>query len=362
MSRDEFTLLSVTGAGETAGPGGPALPQQAAKDGSLRDQVMELINDVLTDPDPKAEWARVQLRKHLASHPDNPERAFLEHLAGTRKQGARQQPRPEGVDGTTAGPLDERSAPDTGLTKRIESVLGSRLLLTAFQPIHELPERRVAGVEALTRFVSSDGSDAATWFREAEAVGLGTELEIAALQCAVSAARMVPSHLFVAFNLTPAAFTETRAQDLLQNSGLAMDKIVVEFRGGANDRQWSRVIRSAKPFRERGLRVAVDGSGQGYTSAERILSLRPDIIKVDRTFIDGILEEPGQDEPAVISLAQEVGAVLAAEGIETDAELAAVVDAGLTAGQGYLLGRPSVHPLDWSSWVIQTTVGVATES
>lgn len=108
--------------------------------------------------------------------------------------------------------------------------------------------------------------------------------------------------------------------------------------------------------------MAVDGSGAGFTPADRILSLRPDIIKLDRTFIAGILEEPGLDEPAVISLAQEVGAVLAAEGIETDAELAAVIDAGLTAGQGYLLGRPSVHPLDWSSWVIQTTVGVATES
>lgn len=56
----------------------------------------------------------------------------------------------------------------------------------------------------------------------------------------------------------------------------------------------------------------------------------------------------------MIVLAREVGAVLAAEGIETETELKAVIEAGMTAGQGYLLGRPSVHPLEWSSWVLQT--------
>lgn len=120
---------------------------------------------------------------------------------------------------------------------------------------------------------------------------------------------------------------------------------------------WRALLRALEPLRHRGLRVAVDGSRSGFTPAERILSLRPDIIKLDRTFIDGILEGSDQHEPAVIGLAREVGAVLAAEGIETEAELEAITRAGLTAGQGYLLGRPSVHPLDWSSWVIQTTVG-----
>ena len=52
MSRDESSLPAVTGAEESPGPGGPALPPQAANDTSLRAQVMELIDDVLSDPDP----------------------------------------------------------------------------------------------------------------------------------------------------------------------------------------------------------------------------------------------------------------------------------------------------------------------
>jgi EAL domain-containing protein (putative c-di-GMP-specific phosphodiesterase class I) len=49
-------------------------------------------------------------------------------------------------------------------------------------------------------------------------------------------------------------------------------------------------------------------------------------------------------------LARHIGAVLAAQGVETQEELAAVTDLGMAAAQGYLLGRPTVHPLDWNAW------------
>jgi EAL domain-containing protein (putative c-di-GMP-specific phosphodiesterase class I) len=358
MSRDESSLPAVTGADEVPVPGGPASPPNAAGGATLRGQVMELINDVLTNPDPDAQWARSQLRKQLALHPDEPERALLEHLVATRKPASPQRslPHPGGsaIPGSPEAPFHQPVAQGARTRKRIESVLGSRMLLTAFQPVRELPDGRTTGFEALTRFVSRDGASADTWFREAEAVGLGPELEIAALQCALSAAGEIPSHLFVAFNLSPATFTDSRVHDLLQSSGLAMDKTILEFSGRASGEQWKVVVRALEPLRDRGLRIAVDGSGAGFTPADQILSLRPDIIKLDRAFIDNIIESADQDEPAVIGLAQEVGAVLAAEGIETEAELAAVIAAGMTAGQGYLLGRPSVHPLDWSAWIIQT--------
>jgi EAL domain-containing protein (putative c-di-GMP-specific phosphodiesterase class I) len=48
--------------------------------------------------------------------------------------------------------------------------------------------------------------------------------------------------------------------------------------------------------------------------------------------------------------ARQIGATLVAEGIETQAELTAVTALGLTAGQGYFFGRPSVHPREWAAW------------
>jgi EAL domain-containing protein (putative c-di-GMP-specific phosphodiesterase class I) len=330
---------------------------------TLRRQVMEVINHVLTDPDPEREWARTQLRELLAAHPGEPERALLEHLIATRSlTGAAEDetaPHPEESGAVSSLPADRRNAAvpfERGSRKRIEAVLGNRMLLTAFQPIRELPTGKVTGFEALARFVSRDGASADTWFREAAAIGLGPDLEIAALQCALSAAREIPAHLFVAFNLSPKTFTDSLVQGLLENSHVPMDRIIIELTGRVEDDAWNALIRTLKPLRQRGLRIAVDGSGDGFTSAECIRKIRPDIIKLDRHFIEGIMMSPDGDrnDPAVIGLALEIGAVLAAEGIETQAELTAVIEAGMTAGQGYLLGRPSVHPLDWSAWIIQT--------
>lgn len=287
----------------------------------------------------------------------NPERALLEHLIATRNQtdfaeeknapssrGTVRVPAASPLTGPRPFPVERRTK------KRIQAVLGNRMLLTAFQPIRELPAGRVTGFEALTRFVSKDGASAETWFREAAAIGLGTDLELAALQCALSAAREIPPHLFIAFNLSPTTFAQASIQELLEHSHVAVDRIIMDLTGPAATGDWEAAARALDPLRQRGLRVAVDGYGLHAASPEQILGLRPDIIRLDRAFITA---SPPRESHAVVTLALEVGAVLAAEGVETEAELAAVVEAGLTEGQGYLLGRPSVHPLDWSAWIVQ---------
>ena len=333
-------------------------PPQDVDGLTLRRQVTELIEDVLNDPDPDRGWARDQLRKLLAAYPENPERALLEHLIATRNQTDFVEENSvhwdKGGVPSASGPAGPRLVPSERRTKkRIQAVLGNRMLLTAFQPIRELPAGRVTGFEALTRFVSKDGASADTWFREAAAIGLGTDLELAALQCALSAAREIPPHLFIAFNLSPTTFTQASIQELLERSHLAVDRIVVDLTGPAATADWEAAARALDPLRQRGLRVAVDGSGSDAASPAQILSLRPDIIRLDRAFITAITASPSGDGHAVVALALEMGAVLAAEGVETEEELASVVEAGLTEGQGYLLGRPSVHPLDWSAWIIQ---------
>jgi EAL domain-containing protein (putative c-di-GMP-specific phosphodiesterase class I) len=340
-------------------PGGPAAPR---RDVTLREQVIDVINDVLDDTCPERGWAKNQLRELLAAHPDDPERVLLDHLIITRKLTEAVEDEDLSAPGhflSGSSALDEPRTLRVPFArrsrKRIEAVLGNRMLLTAFQPIRELPGRHVTGFEALARFVSKDGSSADTWFREAAAIGLGTELEIAALQCALSAALEIPPHLFVAFNLSPATLTHTRVQELLENSPLAMERIIIELTGRVR-RYLNALIRELKPLRQRGMRLAVDGSGDGFASTEHIRTIRPDIIKLDRNFIERIITSPDRVDPAVVALALETGAVLAAEGIETQAELAAVIEAGMTRGQGYLLGRPSVHPLDWSAWIIRETV------
>ena len=361
MSREEFPIPPDAGAEQSPDPGPPEPPSPGSPDMSLRQQVLEIIGVALADTDPQGEWARKNLRDLFGARPDDPEGVLLEHLIATRNRLASPADVPVAAEHGPPHrvPSDKpRNVPvpfSRGVRKRIQTILRDKLLLTAFQPINELPAGNVLGVEALTRFVGNDGAGADVWFGEASAVGLGTDLEIAALHCALKAAQEIPRNLFVAFNLTPAACCDPRVRATLRAAHLAPDRMVVEVSGSLETAEgllWSGTL---EPLRQRGLRLAVSASGTGTLSPEELTQLRPDIIKLDRTLIRRIQDFEGQRTriASVVELARRVGATVVAEGIETPAELFAVTALGVTAGQGYLFGRPSVQPLDWSAWTIR---------
>jgi EAL domain-containing protein (putative c-di-GMP-specific phosphodiesterase class I) len=351
MSRDETSLPALTNSLSEGLGAQAALPGDVGEI-TVRWQAQEIIDVLLAESDPQSEWTRARLRDLVVAYPDDPERALLEHLTVTTaltngEGGVKERPSASPVATPAPVPFTRRSR------NKIEAVLGDKMLMTAFQPVRQLPEGHLIGVEALTRFVSDDGASADHWFSEAESVGLGADLEIAALLRALTAAQSVPEHLFIALNLTPATCLDPRIQGLLEHSQLAMDRIIVELTGQVPLDQYDSLAAGLAPLRQRGLRLAVDGGGAGFTSMDQVLVLRPDVIKLDRRFIEDIDTSEGQllRVAAMAELARSIDAELAAEGVETDAELAAVTALGMTAAQGYLLGRPSVHPLDWNGWI-----------
>lgn len=297
---------------------------------TLRRQVLEIISDVLADSDPKKSWAREQLLDLLAAHMDDPEQALLHHLISIRN-------------------VPESSHEDSS---EDSSDQVPRMLLTAFQPIRLLAGGEVIGVEALSRFVSHEGTSADVWFRGAADLGLGPDLEIAALHLALAAAGEIPPHLFVSFNLSPAACADPRVQALMLGGALAPDRMVIEIMGDIADGELAALAEVLSPLRQHGVRLAVDGSGPAATSAKQILHLLPDVIKVDREFLCGAVDSGNGPAapPFVFALAGQTGATLSAEGIETREELSVIAELGISRGQGYLLGRPSVDPRDWAAW------------
>ncbi|MEV7605839.1 EAL domain-containing protein [Paenarthrobacter sp. NPDC089322] len=358
MAQEEGSIPPGGGAEHLPGDGVAAPP--LAGDPTMREQVVDIIDSILADTDPRSEDARTKLRQLVEARPDDPEAVLLEHLLETRKAAAsrpelpaRQPSANVHLESSTAArvvtvPVSHEVRED------IETILADKLLLTAFQPVHALPEGEVVGVEALTRFVGADGASADIWFREAEAAGLGTELEIAALLCALAAAKDVPDHMYIALNLTPATSRDSRVRNLLAAAALAPNRIIVELTGSLEGAD-AQPGEGLEPLRPLGLRLAVSASGAGFVSMDRINDLRPDIIKLDRHLIEGIAASEGQRirARAVVELAREIGAAVVAEGIETIEELEEVTALKVTAAQGYLLGRPSVHPLDWSAWSIR---------
>lgn len=357
MSMDETSFPALTDGESTAFRGPQSIPPSDVSDPTIRGQARDIIESVLGDATPQSEWAREQLRDRMESYPGNPERALLEHLMATRSITDEQSDDSEDALPSPDLPTPDEDYGNTVLftrrsRRRIEAILGDRMLLTAFQPIHELPSRNVVGVEALTRFVSDDGASADHWFNEAAAVGLGPDLEFAALQAALVAAEQLPAHVYVALNLSPVTCLDPRLRAFVEQSQLAVDRIVIELTERLAEHEYDPVVAALAPLRLRGLRVAVDGAGAGFGSMSQVTHLSPDIIKLDRSLIAGIDHAAGQKTlgAAMVEFARQIGADLVAEGIETQAELTAVMDLGMAYGQGYLLGRPSVQPLDWAAW------------
>lgn len=262
-----------------------------------------------------------------------------------------QKGRGSGCEGSsrplTAQQLSERSA-----RERIYNAIEGGMILTAFQPIHELATGTITGVEALARFPSDDGRSPDHWFSEASSTGLGGELEFAALEAAMLAAAELPPHLYVALNLSPETCLDPRLPVLLGRSGLAAARVVLELTERLPVHDYAPLLSALDPLRQRGLRVAVDDAGSGFSSMRHILQLRPDVIKLDRSLVAGLDRDEAKRAlaAAMVDFARNTGAEVLAEGIETAAELDAVTQLGMTSGQGYFLGHPSLHPADWEGW------------
>ena len=103
--------------------------------------------------------------------------------------------------------------------------------------------------------------------------------------------------------------------------------------------------------RGRGVHLVVDDLGAGYSNLKYIVDLNPRVVKLDRGLIAGLSQGSRLFTlvSSVVSLCRALGALVVAEGIETEEELDAVIEAGAHYGQGYLLARPA-SPLPAVTW------------
>jgi EAL domain-containing protein (putative c-di-GMP-specific phosphodiesterase class I) len=95
-------------------------------------------------------------------------------------------------------------------------------------------------------------------------------------------------------------------------------------------------------MRARGARIAVDDAGAGYAGLNQVMRVQPDVIKLDRSLIEGVHSDSAKSALVefFVMFARRVGAAVCTEGIETLDELRTLINLGVTYGQGYLLGRP----------------------
>ena len=234
----------------------------------------------------------------------------------------------------------------------VNRVLADEALEVAFQPVVHLASRRIVGVEALARFSAEPSTSPDVWFARAERVGRGLELELLAVRTALETGRALPEHLNIAVNVSPAMMMSPTLLPALLSSPIPPDRIIIEITEHARVDDYPALLVARAALRRVGIRVAIDDAGSGYSTFRHIVTLAPDIIKIDRTLIQGIDHDDACRAMvgSLVLYALQSGALVVGEGVETVAELDSLARLGVDAVQGYLLGRPTLRAADWASW------------
>jgi EAL domain-containing protein (putative c-di-GMP-specific phosphodiesterase class I) len=223
---------------------------------------------------------------------------------------------------------------------RIRSVLDDEEVNVEFQPVFDLEDNTVVSLEALARFWREPMRPPSDWFAEAAGVGLGAELELAAIEAAVERLAEFPPEVALSINVSPATALHPRFFELLL--GIA-DRVIIEITEHAQVEDYDVLAEALAPLRECGARLAIDDVGAGFASLRHILRLEPDIVKLDLTLTHEIARDPAREALAwsLVRFAEGIDATIAAEGIETPEDLAVLRSLGVTYGQGFYLARPS---------------------
>jgi EAL domain-containing protein (putative c-di-GMP-specific phosphodiesterase class I) len=222
---------------------------------------------------------------------------------------------------------------------RIRRAVAGDGMRMVFQPIVDLGDRRTVGVEALARFAGPPNRSPELWFGEAAAVGLAEELEIAAMQMALRSLDRIPSGAHLALNASHRTAVSPRLLDVLCESDPT--RIVIEITEHERADDYEALRRSLERLRRRGVRVAIDDAGAGF-SLRHAITLDPHILKLDISLTRDVDSDRARRAlaSALVRFAEEMDVTVVAEGIQSEAELRELRELGVRYGQGYLLGEP----------------------
>jgi diguanylate cyclase (GGDEF)-like protein/PAS domain S-box-containing protein len=232
-----------------------------------------------------------------------------------------------------------------GQRERIRRVLGGEALGVVLQPIVELAGGRVVAAEALSRFAAEPRRPPDAWFAEAAAVGLGVELELAAIRAALERLDALPAGVRLSLNVSPAALLAPELVEALADVPGA--RLALELTEHAPVEDYAALEAALAGLRSRGVQLMIDDAGAGFASLRHVLGLHPDAIKLDLSLTRDIDADPVRRALAasLVAFAREIGATIVAEGIETRDELETLRALGVTHGQGYYLARPGPGPV-----------------
>ena len=250
--------------------------------------------------------------------------------------------------------MHERVAEKLKLETDLRRAIGEGQLTLVYQPLFKLEPYRLIGFEALARWTHPErGVISPLVFialaEESGHIGALTAwvvdqacAQLAHWQAAHPTAEPLGMHVNISGRDLTSAALVPQVRSALQRHALAARQLTLEITETTLMGKLTTVLDTIHELRELGVKFSIDDFGTGYSSLAYLSTLPIDSLKIDRSFVSGMSEQPQNVEivRAVLTLGRSLGKTIIAEGVETAEQLSMLKEIGVDVGQGYWLSRP----------------------
>ena len=237
------------------------------------------------------------------------------------------------------------------LLERFDYALSQGRIRPFYQPIFDLRGGKIVGAEVLARWIRTDGSvlPPGRFIELAEENGRIPEMTWHLLAAALEDMKPLLSaepDFRLSINIAPSHFVAAgfrgKLCELVAEADVPAHKITLEITERENFEDPDLAAVSVANLRGHGFNVAIDDVGIGHSGLSQIQRLRADTMKIDKFFVDSVtLDATASSMIAMlVRLANEMDMDVVAEGIEEKAQVDALLECGITKGQGYIVSPP----------------------
>lgn len=239
------------------------------------------------------------------------------------------------------------------MTVNIDDIIKTKAVSTVFQAIFNTQQQCIVGYEALTR--GPEGSELHSpdmLFQHAMQMGLLSELEILCRDKAIKrfAELKLTGKLFL--NISPLVLLNNNHPQgetikFVEQAGLNCQQIVIELSEKYPFPNNHTLRDALARYRQFGFNVAIDDLGAGYSGLKLWSQLLPNIVKVDRYFVENCYRDNFKQKflKAIFDLASAAEAEVVVEGIECQQEFDYLQTLGMVYAQGFYLTKPAYQPI-----------------